>query len=174
MNDKLKKCDLDDFNFDFVNKLWDEFSIDKGILLSILEGVAEGVYQIDNPEIYTSGTANIFNFPEFMDVYKAKQFIDMMDEKRTLRDLLDKTKSSNGVTVLIGTETEMEQVAGLSIVTARYKLNDVSIGSIGIIGPTRMEYSKVISSMNIIKQAINREIQKLIGNSSDYDIERRR
>lgn len=170
MNGSLKNCELNDFSFDFVNKIWDEFSIDKGVLLSILEGVAEGIYQIDNPEIYTSGTANIFNFPEFMDLYKAKQFIDMMDEKKMLRDLLNKTKNSNGVTVLIGTETEMEHIAGLSIVTARYKLNDVSIGSIGIIGPTRMEYSKVISSMNIIKQAINREIQKLIGNNPDYNI----
>jgi len=167
LNEKLMNCELNDFSFEFVNSIWDEFSIDKGLLLSVIEGVAEGIYQIENPEVYTSGTANIFNFPEFMDVYKAKQFIDMMDEKRTLREILNKAKTSKGVTVLIGTETEMDKIAGLSVVTATYKLNDVSIGSIGIIGPTRMEYSKVISSMNIIKQAINEEIKKIMGSSVD-------
>jgi heat-inducible transcriptional repressor len=167
LNDTLKNCELSDFSFEFVNRIWNEYGIDKGVLLSIMEGIAEGIYQIENPEVYTSGTANIFNFPEFMDVYKAKQFLDLMDEKRTLREILSKAKSGRGVTVLIGTETEMRQVEGLSLVTATYRLNDVSIGSIGIIGPVRMEYSKVISSMNIIKKAIGEEIRKMLGDSID-------
>lgn len=167
LNDKLTNCELNDFNIEFVNRLLAEFGIDRGILMSIIEGVADGIYQIENPDVYTTGTANIFNFPEFMDVLKAKQFIDMMDEKRTLREILNKAKSTRGVTVLIGTESEMEMASGLSIVTATYRLNDVSIGSIGIIGPIRMEYAKVISSMNIIKQAINEEIKKAMGNSAE-------
>lgn len=167
LNDKLVNLRISDFSIEFLDRLWNEYNIDKGVLLAIVEGIAEGIYQIENPEVYTSGTANIFNFPEFMDVFKAKQFIDMMDEKRTLRQILEKARNNKGVTVLIGTETEMERIAGLSIVTATYKLNDVSIGSIGIIGPTRMEYSKVISSMNIIKQAINEEIKKVMGENVD-------
>jgi heat-inducible transcriptional repressor len=167
LNDVLKNRELGDFSFEFVNRLLDDFGIDKGILLSVMEGVAEGINQIENPEVYTSGAANIFNFPEFMNVFKAKQFLDLIDEKRALRELLNKARNNKGVTVLIGTESEMRQVEGLSLVTATYKLNDVSIGSIGIIGPTRMEYSKVISSMNIIKRAISEEIKKMLGGNAD-------
>ena len=163
LNDKLSGLSLEQIGEKIINDLEEETGVPKEILLPVLEGVAECINLIDNPEVYLDGTTNIFNYPEFRDVIKAREFMNIMDEKANLFKLLADSMEKGGITVRIGSENDITGIKDCSLVTTNYNLGDTFIGSIGIIGPTRMEYPRVVSSMNHIRKMINLEIIKLLG-----------
>jgi len=134
-------------------------------LMPILNGVKDCINQIDSSEVYLEGATNIFNYPEFRDVIKAREFLNVLDEKEVLCKLLNSSAENDGVSIQIGTENQIEEIKDCSLITATYSVGDEIVGSIGIIGPTRMEYSRVISSMNYIRKKINQELSKLLGQS---------
>ncbi len=166
-NDKLSGLTLEQINFPLIKEIEYEMGMAKEILLPILDGVADCINQTDTSEVYLDGTTNILNYPEFRDVMKAKEFLDTLDEKEILCRILEGASSSKGVTIQIGAENELKEIKDCSLVTTTYSLGNIIIGSIGIIGPTRMEYSRVISTMNYIREKINQELNKLIGSQSD-------
>lgn len=167
LNEKLNGFTLEQLDPQLIKEIENEIGASKEILIPILSGVEECVCLIDNPEIYLDGTTNIFNYPEFRDIIKAKGFLNVLDEKEILRKLLNNRREEQGVNVKIGSENIVDEIKECSLVTATYSLGDIVIGSIGVIGPTRMEYPRVISSMNHIRKRINQEIVKLIGRSLD-------
>ena len=167
MNEKLSGFTVEQINLPVIRDMENSMGISKEALFPILEGVEDCINQIDNSEIYLEGTTNIFNYPEFRDVMKAKGFLNVLDEKELLYRLLSSNFDACGVKVSIGAENELNEIKDCSLVTATYSLGDVVIGTIGVIGPTRMEYSKVISSMSHIRQRINQEIFRLIGDDLD-------
>ena len=145
-----------------------ELGIDKNVIEPILEGVDGCIKQIFSSEVYLEGATNIFNFPEFNDILKAKQFLDVLNTKDLLYALMKRSIENNGgIKVRIGTENEFDEIKDCSVVTATYSVNNEIIGSIGVIGPTRMEYSKVIASLNYVSKMINKEISRLFGVGSD-------
>lgn len=168
LNDKLNGLTLEQINTNVINEIQRIAGVTKETLLPILEGVSDCIDQIDNTEVYLDGTANILNYPEFMDVARAKEFLAVLNEKSKLSKFLSDSLENNAISVKIGSENEDEGIQDCSLVTANYNLGDIFIGSIGIIGPTRMEYPKVISSVNYIRKKINLEINKLIGKEPDY------
>ena len=134
------------------------------ILISILNGVIDCIHQIDNKEIYLDGTNNILNFPEFKDIKRAKEFLNLLEAKELVDNILNEnTKNVDDICVQIGKENKSELIRDCSLITTTYGINGNIIGTIGIIGPKRMEYSKVISVMNWIKKKINEDILKILG-----------
>jgi len=114
--------------------------------------------------VYTSGVNNILDFPEFSDIEKAKTVFKVLEEKDLLiKNIFESGKSADGksnnklgnIKILIGNENSMEQLKDCSIITADYKYGENSFGSIGIIGPTRMNYAQVIPILNSIVESIN-------------------
>ena len=165
LNEKLKGFTLDMLKS---NPLKEEIerttSIPHALIMPILDGIEDLVKTIDQPEIYLEGTTNILNFPEFREVQKAKEFLNILDEKKLVSDLLvSNLYNNNDIIIQIGNENIIEGIKDCSLVTASYSVGEHVIGTIGIIGPTRMEYSKVVSSMNYIRNKINQEILKLLG-----------
>ena len=163
LNDKLSGLTLEQISSKVISEIEEETGVPKEILLPVLEGAAECVNLIDNPEVYLEGTMNIFNYPEFRDVIKAREFMNIMDEKANLCRLLAESIEKGGIAVRIGSENDISGIRDCSLVTTNYNLGDTFIGTIGIIGPTRMEYPRVISSMSHIRKMINLEITKLLG-----------
>jgi len=166
LNDKLKGFTLDMLKSNVI--LNDEIeqltSLPYGLIKPILDGIEDLIKAIDQPEIYLEGITNILNFPEFKEVQKAKDFLNILDEKNLVSDLLiSNLYSNNDIVIQIGSENVIKGIKECSLVTASYSIGDHVIGTIGIIGPTRMEYSKVVSSMNHIRNKINQEILKLLG-----------
>ena len=91
-------------------------------------------------------------------------FLNILDEKKLVSELLTNSSNRNNEIIIhIGNENVIEGIKDCSLVTASYSVGNHVIGTIGIIGPTRMEYSKVVSSMNYIRNKINQEILKLLG-----------
>ena len=163
LNNKLTGLTIEQVNVRVIKELEREVGISGEILLPILECAADCINHIDNPEVYIEGTTNIFNHPEFRDMVKARDFMNMLDEKASLCKMLFDSFESGGITVRIGSENDMSGIRECSLITANYNIADTFIGTIGIIGPTRMEYPRVISSMKFVRRIMNEEVSRLLG-----------
>ncbi len=165
LNDKLKGYTLEMLKNNLLNGEAEQLtSLPYDLMKPILDGIEDLIKLIDQPEIYLEGTTNIMNYPEFKEVQKVKEFLSLLDEKKLMSDILNSDHfKTNEIIIQIGNENVIDGIKDCSLVTASYSVDDYVIGAIGIIGPTRMEYSKVVSSMNYIRNKINQEILKLLG-----------
>lgn len=116
-------------------------------LITMLENV---LHQDREDRIFLSGTTNILSQPEFKDVDKVKTIFELFDQTETLAQLFADTPS--GIQVKIGSENHLDAINQCSLITATYSLEGQSIGTIGIIGPTRMEYGKVINLLDYLSK----------------------
>lgn len=169
LNSKLTGLAIEQVNVRIIKELEREVGISGEILLPILSSAADLINQIDNTEVFIEGTTNIFNHPEFRDMVKARDFMNMLDEKASLCKMLFDSIESGGITIKIGSENDMSGIRECSLITANYNIADMFIGSIGIIGPTRMEYPRVISSMKYIRKLMNEEVSRLLGSEHNGD-----
>ncbi len=113
---------------------------------------------LSDPErVYLKGTSKIFKFPEFKDEKVFDNLLNVLDEKESFKELLSLPQTSAEITVYIGDENEMAELKDFSLVTMSGKLNDKSVGTIGILGPTRMNYSRVMAIMKKMAQTLNKE-----------------
>jgi heat-inducible transcriptional repressor len=94
--------------------------------------------------IYLEGTANMFSWPEFASPEKLRNLMNAIEEKSRLLQLLDRSLQAEGIQIYIGEEMPMPEMKEMSLITAPYRREGKVLGVLGVIGPTRMEYSKVI------------------------------
>ena len=109
-------------------------------------------------EVYTSGANNIFRYPELADQQKASSIINTFEEKQLLTELVQENLSdenNTGIQVYIGEETPIQSMKDCSVVTATYELGEGMRGTIGIIGPKRMDYDKVIGTLKTITHQLD-------------------
>jgi heat-inducible transcriptional repressor len=159
----LQRCDTTKLAEDELNELLDKFGACRQIALDITNAVKKTVEEESNVQFYASGVNNILEFPEFNDVGKAKSFLKAFEEKDMLVTLLDQNKDGapGKIQIVIGGESNMEELKDCSIVRASYKYGENTYGTIGVIGPTRMNYSQTVSILNAIVQSINGVIKSL-------------
>ncbi len=136
---------------------------DRHIIDPIINGVEDCINQIASAEVFLDGTANIFNFPEFQDMMRAKKFLSILNAKDILASMMFNSPQGEEIKVRIGIENEVDELKDFSLITATYSIDCEIIGSIGVIGPRRMHYPKVIASLNHIRKVINRELSNLLG-----------
>lgn len=163
LNDKLAGLTIEQVDMKRIIDMERETGVPGEILRPILDGAAACIDQMDEQEIYVEGTTNILNHPEFKDVVRAREFMSMLDEKTSLCRSLFNAIKPDGITVKIGSENDLTSIKDCSVVTVNYNVADTLIGTIGIIGPTRMEYPKVISSMRYVQMLVSDEINRLLG-----------
>lgn len=118
----------------------------------MIQFVEKMVDQNANDRIYLSGMTNMLTQPEFQDVEKIKSILDLFDETQTIVRLF--TSMPEGIQVRIGTENSIEEMNNCSLITASYSLDEQPIGTIGIVGPTRMEYSRVIQMLDYLSSGL--------------------
>jgi heat-inducible transcriptional repressor len=102
--------------------------------------------------VFLSGASNMLTQPEFKDIDKAKSILGMLEETHKLSQLFQ--SHPGGIQVKIGTENTVEAINQCSLITATYSLEGQSLGTIGILGPVRMEYGKVISLLDYLSKDI--------------------
>lgn len=168
LNSKLSGFTMSQINIPVIEEIEREIGIPREILKPILQGVEECISLVDDQEIHYEGTTNIFNYREFMDIIKAKEFLNVLEERDILYKLLNNVKSNNTINIQIGSENEIEEMRDCSLITTTYSLGETKLGSLGVIGPTRMEYGRVISSMNYMKDRVNEELSRLMGEDLDW------
>lgn len=129
------------------------------IMKKIMKGIEENSF---SPEkIYLGGAANILDIPEFKDRGKVKKIIEFLEEEHLMSCLLDK-EQNNKVIISIGSENESLPIKDCSLVTATYHLNGQLIGKIGVLGPTRMEYDKVVAVVDYISTNIENIFKNIL------------
>lgn len=107
-------------------------------------------------DVFVEGRTNLLGAPEFADVARLRQIFRAFEEKSTLLRLLEKSLAAPGVQIFIGAESEMDGLEGLTAVTASYGGEDSPAGALGVVGPTRMDYSKVIPIVDYTAQLVSR------------------
>ena len=163
LNNKLSGLAIQQVNLHIIKDLERETGVPGEILMPILDGAADCIEQIDNQEVFVEGTTNILNYPEFRDVVKAREFMSMIDEKTSICKALLDNVAPEGIVVRIGNENDLSGIKDCSLITINYNIAGTLNGTIGIIGPTRMEYPKVISSLRYVRKIVSDEINRLMG-----------
>lgn len=154
LNTSLNGLTMEQINLGTIAKLKEQAGIHSEVVNSVLDAVAEAIRMDDEDlEIYTSGATNIFKYPELSDNEKARELISAFEEKKQLVNLVAETMNSEentGIQVYIGNESPMQNMKDCSVVTAAYELGDGMKGTIGIIGPKRMDYDRVVSALKTL------------------------
>ena len=162
LNSSIGGLALEEINLAVISSLTAKAG-EYGILIrDILDAIAAVASSKDDLQIYTSGATNIFKYPELSDNSKASELIYTLEEKQLLAELVNdfQDNDSSGIKVYIGKETPIDSMKDCSVVTATYELEDGAKGTIGIIGPKRMDYEKVVSTINNIKTQLDDVFKK--------------
>ena len=154
-NNKLKGQPIETIDRPLEEYLYDEMTYSINVIKPIIEQIKK-VLEEDN-KIYLEGTNKSFDLPEFNSLEVAKNFINILDTKELVADMLN-SGFAEDINVYIGEENEKQELKDFSVVTFKHKVNGKDLGTIGIIGPKRMDYSKVISVMKYINKKL-KEIQ---------------
>lgn len=163
LNTHLNGLPIEEINLGLVARLKQQAGIHSDIVGEVIDAVAESIKADDGLEIYTSGANNIFKYPELADQQKASEIISTFEEKQLLTTLVQDTlaKEDNaGIQVYIGDETPVSSMKDCSVVTATYELGQGMKGTIGIIGPKRMDYEKVVNTLQTLMKQLDELYKK--------------
>lgn len=153
-NNKLKGKPLDSIDKPLEEYIFSQMNYSLEVIKPIIIQLNKAINEEE--KIYLEGANKAFDLPEFKSLDIVKNFIDLIDQKEVVADLLN-TGLAKDINVYIGNENDNEKLKDFSIVTFRHKYKNKDLGTIGIIGPTRMDYSKVISVMKYISKKMNGE-----------------
>lgn len=157
LNNALNGLTIEEINLEVITRLKEQAGTHSEVVDRVLNEVAEAIRADDDDlQIYTSGATNIFKYPELSDGEMASRLIGTLEQKELLQELVDdvnSTESGSGIQVYIGDEAPVQTMKDCSIVTANYELGEGLRGTIGIIGPKRMDYEKVLNTLkNLMTQ----------------------
>ena len=156
LNTHLNGLSIEEINLAMITALKQQAGIHSNLVGEVIDAVAQAIHEEEDLEIYTSGANNILKYPELSDNHKASELINTLEEKQVLGRLVKDTlsdESSTGIQVYIGNESPITAMKDCSIGTATYDLGEGMKGTIGIIGPKRMDYDKVVDNLkNVMNQ----------------------
>ncbi len=158
LNSRLNGLTIEEINLATISALKEEAGIHSDLVSRVLDAVAESISQKEDMEIYTSGATNFFKYPELSDSEKASELISTFEEKHPLARLMngeEPGRDEHGIQVYIGQETPVSAMKDCSVVTASYDLGEGMYGRIGIVGPKRMDYDKVVGILKNLTQQLD-------------------
>ena len=153
-NNKLKGKPIETINQPLEDYLYNEMKGMVGVIKPIITQIKKVLFEEN--EIHLQGARKELDLPEFNSLQVAKNFMNILDEKELIADMLN-SGFAEDINVYIGGEDEKEKLKDSSVVTFKHKIGNKDMGTIGIIGPKRMDYSKVISVMKYISKKLNEE-----------------
>ena len=154
---KLSGKSITEIDEDFLNYIKYEIS-ESSLFIDELVDALNFHIEENNTSMSLSGTTNIFNYPEFSDVLRAKTFLNMLEEKENISNMLkSKGIQKENLNIIIGSDNECEVAKDCSIITATYNIDKDVVGKISLIGPTRMDYAKVYSILNYMGLLLNKK-----------------
>lgn len=163
LNTFLVGLDLEEINIGVIQKMKEQAGEHTNIVSAVLDTVAHVMEEEGNVEVYTSGATNIFKYPELSDTEKARDLLFTLEDKSELAELVDgnleaegrENNQRNGIQVYIGDETPINSMKDCSVVTATYEIEEGVYGKVGIIGPKRMDYEKVVGTLKTLMNQLD-------------------
>lgn len=163
LNTNLNGLCMEEINLGVIAAMKQKAGIHSDLIGEVLDAVAEAIKADEDLEIYTSGANNIFKYPELADHQKASDLITTFEEKQLLGHIVEQSLEESpetGIQVYIGDETRVQSMKDCSVVTATYELGEGMRGTIGIIGPKRMDYEKVVDTLKTLKHQLDELYKK--------------
>lgn len=163
LNTFLQGASLQDINLEMIHTIKNQAGEFADIMENIFQGIAEAIHEADEVEIYTSGTTNMLKYPELGNVEQTTKLLEALEERQGLNELIDESMNNSnatGIQVYIGEEAPVSNMKDCSIVTATYELDGGGKGTIGIIGPKRMDYEKVVSTLKNLTDELDTIFKK--------------
>ena len=157
LNTMLNGKTIAEINLQMISSMKEQAGIHSNIISDVVDAVAEAIHSDEGMEIYTGGATNIFRYPELSDNGKASELIQTLEEKQLLAELVTDTlsKEDKGIQVYIGNESPVQSMKDCSVVTATYELGQGLQGTIGIIGPKRMDYENVMNTLKTLMDQLD-------------------
>lgn len=149
INTALNGLDFTEISMAIMQQIKEQAGDYSDLAASILDAISEAMSEEDESQIYTSGATNILKYPELTDRERMTELLSTFEEKRALSAWVNDKPESNerGIQVYIGEETPIEAMKDCSVVTATYQIEEGVYGKIGIVGPKRMDYERVVSTL---------------------------
>ncbi len=163
LNTFLQGISVDEINLEMMQTMKQQAGEYADILESIFEGIVHAVRDAEEMQIYTSGASNILKYNELSDMSRAQALLETFEDKSGLNQLADEALSSDekdGIKIYIGDESPVQDMKNYSIITSTYELPEGAKGTIGIIGPKRMDYKKVVSTLKNLTEELDSIFRK--------------
>ena len=125
------------------------------ILLPVLNFVTECIEAMDDSDVFLEGVTNLLNFPEYSNVEKARDLLEFLDNKNNLHKAVALGEDKK-IRIIIGGENDVVELKDCSVILSPYKAGEGQTGIIGLIGPTRMNYSKALSNIEFLTRQFER------------------
>ena len=163
LNQNLAGLTISEINISNMMEIRSAIGHNFEILTSVIELVHEAVSEIDSKQIFVDGLSNILRFPEYSSVDKVKELFDVLENKENLSKLIVEANPTNCTKVLIGEEMPLDALKNNSLVIAPYRASDRLVGLLGVIGPARMDYSRIISGLEFFTAQLSGVLTKDFG-----------
>lgn len=159
MSKLLEDRNLSDISVEILQNVHTDVVEDKLIFSSLLQAVRKMTGRRQEQKVFLGGTKQLLNQPEFRDVERVRNLLGILEEEKLLKDLFQGGEDS-GLKVTIGSENKFTGIQDCSMVQATYRLNGQIVGTMAVLGPTRMEYGKVISVMDYLHKYLKTILDK--------------
>lgn len=159
MSKLLEDRNLSDISVEILQTVHTDVVEDKLIFSSLLQAVRKMTGRRQEQKVFLGGSKQLLNQPEFRDVERVRNLLGILEEEKVLKDLLQGGEDS-GLKVTIGSENKFTGIQDCSMVQATYRLNGQIVGTMAVLGPTRMEYGKVISVMDYLHKYLKTILDK--------------
>ncbi|MGL4571238.1 MAG: heat-inducible transcriptional repressor HrcA [Clostridium sp.] len=156
LNQRLVHLSIEDINLEVINNLKVDLHGYDEVFNAMLPALYQCLKEDDTSRVFMEGTTNIFNYPEYNDIEKAKEILSLLHNKDCVVELIE---PGSDLTIKIGDENYIPEAKDCSVISAEYSLGDRAKGTIGLIGPRRINYSKVIAIMAQVMKELNNTLR---------------
>ncbi|TYP54987.1 heat-inducible transcriptional repressor HrcA [Thermosediminibacter litoriperuensis] len=162
-NKYLVEKTVEEITPDYMERIKNEMREYEETLNTFIHVLIERLQEVkENGKVFSSGSSRMLDFPEFKDVEKARNFLSLIEEEDFIIRVLKSTSKPDQITISIGNENPWKELQEFSIITTNFNVGGKNLGIFGVIGPTRMDYSKVVSILNKVAVYLNETLSTMI------------
>ena len=171
LKEKLSGLTIEEISVGKIQEIKQAMQTNFEILFPVLDFITDIIDDVNKEtEVYLSGTTNIFNYPEYSDIGRARAFLELLDNKPVIKKAISgnnerRQGKKNAISIKIGGENELDALKNKSIITADYYIGERAVGKLGVIGPTRMDYAKAVKRIERISAYMNKILAELYQNN---------
>jgi heat-inducible transcriptional repressor len=160
LNETLGGLTIEEAKARIVEEMAREKALYDRLMARALQFSREALQEQGEGEVFIEGASNILEQPEFADLERMKRLFRAFEQKSLLVELLDKSQQADGVQIFIGSQSHYRELEGCSLVTASYSTRHGTLGTLGVIGPTRMPYSQVIPVVDYTARRVSQMLER--------------
>lgn len=155
LNENLSGLTISEINLSNIMEVQSAIGKNFEILATVMEMVHEAVLEIDKKQIFVDGLSNIFRFPEYGNVEKVKELFEVLENRENLSKIIIEASLGTQTKVMIGEEIPIPELKNNTVVLATYRVSENITGVLGVLGPARMDYPKIISALEFFTQQLS-------------------